>query len=1267
MATDYKFEGWVADDPSSVDGKMVWREYEPKVWEETDVDIKITHSGICGSDIHTLRAGWGATRFPAVVGHEIVGVAVRVGSQAEGGIKVGDIVGVGAQSDSCLSRDGPCDACEVGEENYCTKRVNTYNSLHRNGSQTQGGYALYHRCPSYFVIKIPKGIAPEQAAPMLCGGVTVFSPLKRYNVGPGKRVGVIGVGGLGHCAVLFAKALGADKVVAISRKSDKKQDATQLGATDFIATAEDEDWATKNARTLDVIISTVASPKMPLAQYLGLLSRGGTFVQVGAPEEPVPLSAFALIRTRVHLTGSVIGSPGEIREMFDLVAAKGVKVWVETRPMKEANQAVLDMVDVSALLGSNLAVANPLHPRIYTKPPPAKLPRAETSENNNVNPSELIPGAYIVEFADDNDTPETFFNSLKADGLDVESRMDLSNRLFKGVSFQVKNAGEVHHDSALLRRKIESSPRIRSLWPVRTIQLAKPEDHGAPANGAITKANARRQEAAFGNSTKDTFSPHVMTQVDKLREQGITGKGVRIAIIDSGVDYTHPALGGCFGPGCLVEAGWDFTGDDFLPNVRPLQPDADPMDNCAGHGTHVAGIIAAQLEGNEYGFTGAAPGAKLAAYRAWGCASTSTNEVLLAAFSRAFEEGADIISCSDGDPSGWAEDAWGVLAARIVDAGVPVVISEGNDGGSGMFYASTPATGRGVAGSGAVTNSKFPTILNEGTFSVDSNSTSGAKSDFAYLPGVPELVGDLSLQLWSPGENNACSELPDDTPDLSNKIVLLLFPDSRATGCYPIDQGNKIVAKGGHYILFYTNDNTTMRDEQYVYSEGIRGVASIPPYQSDQWLSLLEQGRGVTISIPSANNTRTRLEELENNSSGSYMGSFSSWGPTWELEASPQFAAPGANILSTFPVALGGYRVMTGTSMSCPLNAAIYALLAEAHGTKDPNRLRSIVSSTSKPLAWYDGTAAHTDLIAPVPQQGAGLIQAFDAARSNVELSVDSISFNDTDYFTGNETFTIENHGSADVVFEVTHRKAVTMYTFVETTDRLRAASFPNPIIEEWAELQFSSEKITVPAGGSAELTVTCIPPSNVNATRLPVYSGYIALTSTTDAPSLSLPYLGVVGSMHGISVITPAQAYLANYYSQAPANTTYTIKRPDPANPPLTDRGDQSATPNVIISPTVGTASIEVEVLRISGGKEETLGSLAGWPLPYAPRTETRAFFNGLLADNTVLEPAVYAMKVRALRIFGDRTNEGDWDVVKTVPFVLKYETSGNGTKTST
>ncbi|OLN97593.1 Minor extracellular protease vpr 1 [Colletotrichum chlorophyti] len=922
---------------------------------------------------------------------------------------------------------------------------------------------------------------------------------------------------------------------------------------------------------------------------------------------------------------------------------------------------------LSALLGANVATAKPLHPRIFTPDAPAAVPRAETDDEIGQQPlsrSDSVPGAYIVEFADDNDTPASFYEALKADGVDVESRMDLSYRFFKGVSFQVKNSSTAPHDSVLFRRRIQSSTRVRNVWPVRTIKLNMPEDNGAPAKPAPGTTRVKRQGGSPGNSTKDTFSPHVMTQVDKLREQGVTGQGLRIGIIDSGVDWTHPALGGCFGPGCLVDGGWDFTGDDYLPGVRPLQPDNDPMDDCVGHGTHVAGIIAAQLEGNEYGFTGAAPGVKLAAYRAWGCAASSTNEILLAAFSRAFEDGVDIISCSDGDPSGWAWDAWGLVASRIVDAGVPVVISEGNDGGLGMFYASTPATGRGVAGSGAVTNSLFPTFLNVGTFTVGSNSSSSnTKSEFSYLPGYPLLTGDLSLQVWAPAENNACSALPEDTPDLSGKIALLEFPNSRATGCYPIDQGNNVAAKGGHYILYYTNDNTTMRDEQFVYSEGIEGVASIPPYQSEQWLSLLKEGRRVTVTIPNANNTKTRLEELENNISGSYMGSFSSWGPTWELEASPQFAAPGANILSTFPVALGGYRVMTGTSMSCPLNAAIYALLAEAHDTKDPKRLRSIVSSTAKQLDWFDGTAAHSDILAPVPQQGAGIIQAYDAARSTAFISVDSISFNDTDHFIGNKTFTIENNGSADLSFEVSHRKAVTMYTFLENREQLRAGSFPNPIVEDWAELQFSSDKIKVPAGGSAELTVTCIPPSNVNATRLPVYSGYIILTSTTDAPSLNVPYLGVVGSMHDTPVLTPPQAYLAQFNGIVAANTTYIIPRPDPANPPRTDAGDMSGIPNVLILPTVGTASLRVDVLRLSNGKEENLGSLAGWPLNYVSRTSQRAYFNGLLADNTVLEPAMYAMKVSALRIFGDREKEEDWDIVKTVPFILKYKAAGNGT----
>lgn len=345
MTTDYKFEGWVGLDSSAADGKMQWKEFTPKEWEETDVDIKITHSGICGSDIHTLRAGWGPTNYPCVVGHEIVGTAVRVGSKAEGDIKVGDLVGVGAQGDSCQQRDGPCDACANDEEQYCNSVVNTFDSVHRNGGKGFGGYALYHRAASHFVIKIPKGLAPEAAAPMLCGGVTTYSPLKHFGAGPGKKIGVVGVGGLGHFAVLFAKALGVDEVVGISRKADKRKDALAIGCDDYIATDDDKDWDKKNAGRFDLIISTVSSPKAPFQGYIGLLNFNGTMVQVGAPEEPIALNCFGLIPKRKSLAGSLIGSPSDIREMFQLALDKNVKPWVEQRPMSDANQAVVDFQD----------------------------------------------------------------------------------------------------------------------------------------------------------------------------------------------------------------------------------------------------------------------------------------------------------------------------------------------------------------------------------------------------------------------------------------------------------------------------------------------------------------------------------------------------------------------------------------------------------------------------------------------------------------------------------------------------------------------------------------------------------------------------------------------------------------------------------------------------------------------------------------------------------------------------------------------------------
>lgn len=179
---------------------------------------------------------------------------------------------------------------------------------------------------------------------MLCGGLTLYSPLKKNGCGPGKKIGIVGIGGLGHFGILYAKALGAEKITAISRSAAKKSDAMKLGADDFIATNEDPDWATHHARSLDLIVSTVSSPNIPLEQYLMLLRTNGQFIQVGAPEDNLPaFNAFALIAKGCKIGGSLIGAPHEIEEMLALTVEKNVKPWIVTRPMKEANQAVVDM------------------------------------------------------------------------------------------------------------------------------------------------------------------------------------------------------------------------------------------------------------------------------------------------------------------------------------------------------------------------------------------------------------------------------------------------------------------------------------------------------------------------------------------------------------------------------------------------------------------------------------------------------------------------------------------------------------------------------------------------------------------------------------------------------------------------------------------------------------------------------------------------------------------------------------------------------------
>ncbi|MDQ0429316.1 putative zinc-type alcohol dehydrogenase-like protein [Planomicrobium stackebrandtii] len=297
-----------------------------------DVLIEIKYSGICHSDIHTAHGEWGPVNYPLVPGHEIAGIVTEVGSEVTK-YKVGDRVGVGCMVDSC----GECENCEKGEEQYCLKgNVPTYAGIDKYGEQTQGGYSTHIVVTEGFVVRIPDNIGLDAAAPLLCAGITTFSPLNHWNAGPGKKVAVVGMGGLGHMAVKIAHAMGAE-VTVLSQTLNKKEDSLKFGAKDHYATSDAETFE-KLAGTFDLIINTV-SAKLDMDSYLSLLALDGTLVNVGAPAEPLAVNVFSLIGHRRSFAGSMIGGIRETQEMLDFCAEHNIVPNIEVISADQIDEA----------------------------------------------------------------------------------------------------------------------------------------------------------------------------------------------------------------------------------------------------------------------------------------------------------------------------------------------------------------------------------------------------------------------------------------------------------------------------------------------------------------------------------------------------------------------------------------------------------------------------------------------------------------------------------------------------------------------------------------------------------------------------------------------------------------------------------------------------------------------------------------------------------------------------------------------------------------
>ncbi|WP_370436060.1 NAD(P)-dependent alcohol dehydrogenase [Microvirga sp. TS319] len=323
--------GYAAQDASTPLAPFGFERREPR---ERDVQIDILYCGVCHSDLHTVRDEWGGTLYPSLPGHEIVGRVARVGSGVQK-FKVGDLVGVGCMVDSCRT----CSSCREGLEQYCEVGfTGTYNGPEQDtGANTYGGYSDVIVVDESFVLRIPDGLDPAATAPLLCAGITTYSPLRRWRVRAGQKVGIVGLGGLGHMAVKLARAMGAH-VVLFTTSPNKREDALALGAHEVVVSRDKEAMAAQR-NSFDFILDTVAAPH-DLDTYLVLLARDGAMVLVGAPAEPHPATTvFNLIMKRRQLAGSLIGGIAETQEMLDFCAQHGIVSEIEMIPVQAINEA----------------------------------------------------------------------------------------------------------------------------------------------------------------------------------------------------------------------------------------------------------------------------------------------------------------------------------------------------------------------------------------------------------------------------------------------------------------------------------------------------------------------------------------------------------------------------------------------------------------------------------------------------------------------------------------------------------------------------------------------------------------------------------------------------------------------------------------------------------------------------------------------------------------------------------------------------------------
>ncbi|KAM5343824.1 hypothetical protein ACJ41O_012361 [Fusarium nematophilum] len=850
------------------------------------------------------------------------------------------------------------------------------------------------------------------------------------------------------------------------------------------------------------------------------------------------------------------------------------------------------------------------------------------------NPSPISLGStrYIVKFSQtgsakfkrDEGDPDAseFYATLEDSGKDVTPSLTYDSELFQGVSFDVKNAA---NDSLA---DIEALPEVEKVWPAAMYYL--PVDGKA----SVVGSSSRLKYSAW--------SVHNDTNVAAMHEAGHFGEDVIIAIVDSGIDYTHPALGGGFGRGHRVESGFDFVGDDYVVGDE-YDPDDDPMD-CLGHGTHVAGIAAS---GDSY-LPGVAPKARLRSYKVFGCGDGTYEDVIVAAFLKAYEDGADVINASLGSNRGFPDTPTALVASAIAAAGVFVAVAAGNSGAIGPFYTSTGGNGDGSIAVGSVQAEDWV------AYKVTAISSSGETREIPYLADTLtqfELNGTLTA-FMPPNVRNttACDwDLPSSPKD---SVLVILKGD-----CGWQLQDSTLIGKATSVFYIQTEAGDWERPDRQVYREDQPENAALILHEDGGWIiSQVEAGNDVTFEFIQNNEA---IAIPRSGFAGGRINDFSSWGPTLDARMKPEISAPGGSILSTWPVSSGSWATYSGTSMASPYIAGVGALFFGSRGGRaalgsDSAKiaLERIVSS-GKPVKHNDGT----DNLASVVKQGAGLVDAARVILSGTSVSPANLNLNDTVHFKASHEVVLTNSNKETITYELSHEAGITIHTKGNGDAWVSTEPQYSSDVGQVANVSFSFDTVALGPGESTTLRLRFVEPADVSANHLPVYGGRVLLAGSNGEVA-SVTYMGIKGSIYASDTWEMERGVpmlLSGYGGLMEEGHEYTLEDGSDVPQPYFnilwstreisfDYVAKDWQPSDWVYPPVAGKNNWFGSIRMRPNALD--GSVVDFPLTNYPRTSGSFYAapQGYFSNGSFIPSGEYRLLCRAIRTFGDFANIEDW-----------------------